>query len=106
VIAPESVCCRLRGYSLSIYCTTFIRNGNAKLLLFKIFCRTIWIMKRGRGRPRKPRDEQKSERIEVRADAAEKRQLEKAAEKADMKLSDWIRDRLNAAANSELSGSR
>ena len=63
-------------------------------------------MKRGRGRPRKPRDEQKSERLEVRADAAEKRQLEEAADKAGMKLSDWIRDRLRTAAVAELARSR
>jgi len=41
-------------------------------------------------------------RIDVRADADDKRQFEQAAERADMKLSDWIRDRLKAAASKEL----
>ena len=55
-------------------------------------------MKRGRGRPRKPADERLTERIEVRADAEEKRQLEIAAELSGVKLSDWIRDTLAKAA--------
>jgi uncharacterized protein (DUF1778 family) len=59
-------------------------------------------MKRGRGRPRKPADERLTERIEVRAETGEKSQLEKAAERAGMKLSDWIRDRLATAASKEL----
>jgi uncharacterized protein (DUF1778 family) len=59
-------------------------------------------MKRGPGRPRKPADERLTERIEVRAEADEKQHLETAAERAGMKLSDWIRDRLKAAASREL----
>ena len=55
-------------------------------------------MKRERGRPRKPEAERLTERIEVRADAEEKRQLEFAAELAGLKLSDWIRDTLAKAA--------
>ena len=55
-------------------------------------------MKRGRGRPRKPADERLTERIEVRADAEEKRRLEAAAELAGVKLSDWIRETLAMAA--------
>jgi|GEM_PF-3492944 len=68
----------------------------------KIFCCTIHVMKRGRGRPRKSPDELMDGRIDVRADADDKRQFEQAAERADMKLSDWIRDRLKAAASKEL----
>jgi uncharacterized protein (DUF1778 family) len=55
-------------------------------------------MKPKRGRPRKPIDEQLTERIEVRASVEEKRQLETAAELAGVKLSDWIRDALAKAA--------
>jgi hypothetical protein len=72
-------------------------------LLHQIFCRTILDMKRTRGRPAKTPAERKGERVEVRADSLEKRQFEKAAAKAGIKLSDWIRTRLNAAARRELS---
>jgi predicted HicB family RNase H-like nuclease len=58
--------------------------------------------KRGRGRPPKPPDERMVERVEVRADQGEKQRLELAAERAGMKLSDWIRDRLKTAADAEL----
>lgn len=61
-------------------------------------------MKRKRGRPPKSPEGRLVERIEVRADAADKLQLEKAAEVAGLKLSDWIRDRLKRAAQSELQG--
>lgn len=54
------------------------------------------------GRPRKLPGQLRSERIEVRADASEKRLLESAANEAGMKLSDWIRDRLHSEATSEL----
>jgi uncharacterized protein (DUF1778 family) len=63
-------------------------------------------MKRGRGRPRKPADERLTERIEVRAESDEKQHLESAAERAGMKLSDWIRDRLKTAATKELGKAR
>ncbi len=43
-----------------------------------------------------------AERIEVRADPGEKARLEKAADRAGMKLSDWIRNRLATAADAEL----
>ncbi len=55
-------------------------------------------MKPKRGRPRKPKAERLTERIEVRADADEKRQLEIAADLAGVKLSDWIRQILATAA--------
>jgi uncharacterized protein (DUF1778 family) len=57
---------------------------------------------RGRGRPPKPPEERMAERIEVRADPGEKARLEKAADRAGMKLSDWIRNRLATAADAEL----
>jgi uncharacterized protein (DUF1778 family) len=63
-------------------------------------------MKRGRGRPPKPPDEVRVERIEVRADSAEKQRLEEAADRAGMKLSDWIRARLSDAAMAELGQKR
>jgi len=75
-----------------------------KMIDGRYFCRTIFIMKRGRGRPPKPSDERKQERLEVRADSADKRQLEEAAERSGLKLSDWIRDRLKSAATAELNG--
>jgi len=59
-------------------------------------------MNRPRGRPPIAADDRKTERLEVRADSAEKAQLEQAAELAGMKLSDWIRDRLQTAARREL----
>ncbi len=62
--------------------------------------------KRGRGRPALPEEEKQTERIEVRADIASKQRLEQAAERAGMKLSDWIRERLAAAATAELNRNR
>lgn len=59
-------------------------------------------MKRERGRPPKPANERLTERIEVRADLAEKQRLEQAADCAGLKLSDWIRERLKVAADAEL----
>jgi hypothetical protein len=46
---------------------------------------------------RKPKDE----RIELRCSAAEKRDFEKAAERAALSLSSWARLRLLAAAAQE-----
>ncbi len=62
--------------------------------------------KRGRGRTALPEEEKQTERIEVRADIASKQRLEQAAERAGMKLSDWIRERLAAAATAELNRNR
>lgn len=55
-----------------------------------------------RGRPTIPPHERLTERIEVRATEADRVELEKAAEIAELSLSDWIRDRLQAAAKREL----
>ena len=54
------------------------------------------------GRPKKPPDERLNERLDVRAATNEKADFEQAADIAEMKLSDWIRDRLKAAAKREL----
>jgi hypothetical protein len=40
--------------------------------------------------------------LAFRADEAERTEFEQAAQKADLRLSDWIRDRLKAAAKREL----
>jgi hypothetical protein len=58
--------------------------------------------KRGRGRPPKPPEDRLTERLDVRADPADKSQFEQAAQLAGMKLSDWIRERLKEAAKAEL----
>ena len=72
-------------------------------LLFQNFCCTIFPMeKRGRGRPPKSPEDRLADRLDVRADPADKSQFERAAEQAGMKLSDWIRDRLKTAASKEL----
>lgn len=59
-------------------------------------------MPRKRGRPPKPPEERLTERLEVRAAADEKADFERSAAIAEMKLSDWIRDRLKACAKREL----
>ncbi len=58
-------------------------------------------MKRTRGRPKKPENEKLSERLEVRASAPDKDLFQKAADRAGMELSDWIRDKLKEAAERE-----
>jgi uncharacterized protein (DUF1778 family) len=55
-----------------------------------------------RGRPPKPSDESLSERIDIRVTTAEKVDLAQAAESAGMTLSQWMRDRLRAAARREV----
>ena len=54
------------------------------------------------GRPPKLPEDRLTERLEVRAAADEKADFERSAANAEMKLSDWIRDRLKAAAKREL----
>jgi len=57
-------------------------------------------METKRGRPRKEPEERK-EMLAFRADQAERTEFEVAAEIADLRLSDWIRDRPKAAAKRE-----
>jgi len=55
------------------------------------------------GRPPKSPDERLTERLYVRLSQKEEKQtLESAAEKADVKLSAWIRERLLSTAKREL----
>jgi len=54
------------------------------------------------GRPPKLPEERLTERLEVRAAANEKADFERSAALAELKLSDWIRDRLKACAKREL----
>lgn len=54
------------------------------------------------GRPPKPPEERLDERLDLRAATDEKADFERCANIAGMKLSDWIRDRLKAAAQREL----
>ena len=42
--------------------------------------------------------ERKASIVACRVDADERAQLDRAAEKSDLRLSDWMRDRLKAAA--------
>ena len=58
-------------------------------------------MKQTRGRPRKEPEERK-EMLAFRADQDERDEFERAAGKAKLRLSDWIRDRLRSAARREL----
>jgi uncharacterized protein (DUF1778 family) len=58
--------------------------------------------KRTRGRPEIPAEDRKAMQVACRVDSDERAQLEQAAEKADLRLSDWMRDRLKAAARREL----
>ena len=58
-------------------------------------------MKAARGRPKLKPEERKSV-IPFRADEAEKAEFQRAAENAEISLSDWIRDRLSTAAKREL----
>jgi hypothetical protein len=64
----------------------------------------LGMRKPNRGRPSMPPGERMDRRIEVRATDAEARLLERAAELAGVKLSDWVRDRLRRAAQRELRG--
>ena len=82
------------------YCTTHIRRGNPCRWNFLLY--NPGMERTGPGRPPKPPDERLAARIDVRADGADRQAFERAAEKAGLKLSDWIRDRLRAAAKREL----
>ena len=54
-----------------------------------------------RGRPPKSDDERADDRLEIRLTAAEKAVWQEAAERDEMKLSAWIKDRLNEVASSK-----
>jgi uncharacterized protein (DUF1778 family) len=58
--------------------------------------------KRPRGRPELAEAERKATILAWRVDADERSQLNRAASKAGPRLSDWMRDRLKAAAAKEL----
>ena len=58
-------------------------------------------MKTRMGRPPKPEAEQASEIVAVRLTQNERKTCEVAADKADLKLSAWMRDRLIRAAKRE-----
>ena len=58
--------------------------------------------KRPRGRPEIPEGDRKASIVACRVDADERAQLDQAAERADQRLSDWMRDRLLASAKREL----
>lgn len=53
------------------------------------------------GRPPKPTDEQASEIVAVRLTQDERAECERAAKRADVKLSAWMRERLLRAAKRE-----
>jgi uncharacterized protein (DUF1778 family) len=54
------------------------------------------------GRPPLPKDRVKGGRIEFRVDRSEEDAYDAAAKAAKMDRSEWMRDRLNAAAKREL----
>jgi predicted HicB family RNase H-like nuclease len=58
-------------------------------------------MGKKRGRPPKPPEERGEERIELRLTTAAKAEWLKAAERAGIPLSAWIRERLDRAAKRE-----
>ena len=60
--------------------------------------------KRPRGRPEIPAEERKGKLIACRVDADERAQLNRAAKQAGLRLSEWMRERLRAAAQFELFG--
>jgi hypothetical protein len=70
---------------------------------FQIFCAYISVMdaKRPLGRPPKG-DTLRTDRINLRAEPGDKARYEKAASKADLSLTDWIKNRLDRAAKREL----
>lgn len=55
-------------------------------------------MENKRGRPSLPKGERAEDRLELRIKPADKEAWQAAAERAEMSLSAWIRDRLNKAA--------
>lgn len=54
-----------------------------------------------RGRPPKPDEERADSLVQIRLTAAEKAMWQEAAERDAVKLSAWIKDRLNKAASSK-----
>jgi uncharacterized protein (DUF1778 family) len=54
------------------------------------------------GRPKKPPDEVLAERMEIRLTTAEKQKFAEAARLSNLSLSEWLRDRLNTAAQRDL----
>ena len=58
-------------------------------------------METKRGRPPKTDEERADERLELRLVAADKLAWQEAADRAGLKLSAWIRDRLDKAAKRE-----
>jgi hypothetical protein len=69
----------------------------------RIFVRILFRMEKRpkRGRPPLPKNRIKGERIEIRAVAGEREAYEAAARAAGLERSEWIRSRLNAAAERE-----
>jgi uncharacterized protein (DUF1778 family) len=59
--------------------------------------------KRPRGRPPKG-DGTQTERIGIRTEPDEKHRFERAARKAGVSLTEWMKDRLSRAAKRELGG--
>ena len=58
-------------------------------------------MKPKRGRPPKPPEESKGEVYQLRLSEAERAEYQKAADRAEMLLAAWMRDRLSKAAKRE-----
>lgn len=60
-------------------------------------------MAKSRGRPPKAVGERKDSHVIVRVDASDRTEFEKAAETAELSLSEWMRDRLRMAVKREKS---
>jgi hypothetical protein len=63
-------------------------------------------MKKHAGRPPKSGDTPRDDRLDIRLLPGEKAAYTQAANEADMKLSDWIRVKLNMAAKRALKDHR
>jgi uncharacterized protein (DUF1778 family) len=59
-------------------------------------------MKKKTGAPKKPLHKAKSELVQIRLNAAEKKAFQDAADLDGKKLSEWIRDRLRRLSREEL----
>ena len=61
-------------------------------------------MKKKMGRPVKSKADAKSVLLQIRLTAAEKSHFGAAARLADLKLSEWVRERLRQSADEEIGG--
>jgi hypothetical protein len=75
---------------------------NCCFTIIPIIAKHFHMEKRTRGRPEIPAEDRKAMQVACRVDADERAQLDQAADKAGIRLSDWMRERLLSAAKREL----